>query len=261
MESEISQKYVRVRAGEETLYGVLAADGSVRALAGAPWLGVRETGRVLSPGAFSLLAPCAPTKFVAIGRNYVDHAAELGNQVPAEPLMFLKPPSALLDPRGVIRRPPASLTQRVDYEGELVVVMGSRCTAVGVDRALEHVFGYTIANDVTARDLQKRDGQWTRAKGFDTFCPVGPCIVRELPPGARLRTFVNDAERPVQDGAIGEMVFGPAALVAAVSAVMTLEPGDIILTGTPAGIGPLAPGDRVRVEIDGIGALENSLAG
>jgi len=260
MGSDTLQRYIRTRAGDETLYGMIAADGAVRVLAGAPWLGVCETGRTLHPGSFHLLAPCAPTKIVAIGRNYVDHAAELGNQVPKEPLMFLKPPSALLDPFGVIRRPPESLTQRIDYEGELALVMGSRCSSIGADRAMEHVFGYTIANDVTARDLQKRDGQWTRAKGFDTFCPVGPCIVRELPLGARIRTFLNDAKKPVQDGAIDGMVFGPAALVAAVSAVMTLEPGDLILTGTPAGIGPLAPGDRVRVEIAGIGTLENSLA-
>jgi 2-keto-4-pentenoate hydratase/2-oxohepta-3-ene-1,7-dioic acid hydratase in catechol pathway len=260
MDSDISSGFVRVRTGDEVLYGALAADGAVRVLKGAPWLGVQEIGRTLRPGSFHLLAPVAPTKIVAIGRNYVDHAAELGNQVPAEPLMFLKPPSALLEPFGVIRRPPASLTQRIDYEGELVVVMGRRCSAVGADRAMACVFGYTIANDVTARDLQKRDGQWTRAKGFDTFCPVGPRVVRQLPPGARLRTFVNDADKPVQEGALDEMVFGPAALVAAVSAVMTLEPGDIILTGTPAGIGPLAPGDRVRVEIDGVGALENTLA-
>jgi 2-keto-4-pentenoate hydratase/2-oxohepta-3-ene-1,7-dioic acid hydratase in catechol pathway len=260
MDADIVEKYVRVLAGNESLYGVIAADGAVRALSGAPWLGARETGRALPRGGFRLLVPCEPTKIVAIGRNYVDHAAELGNQIPKEPLMFLKPPSALLEPFGVIRRPPESLTQRIDYEGELTLVMGKRCSSIGADRAMEHVFGYTVANDVTARDLQKRDGQWTRAKGFDTFCPVGPCIVRALPKGARLRTFLNDDEKPVQDGAIGEMVFGPAALVAAISAVMTLEPGDLILTGTPAGVGPLAPGDRVRVEIDGVGILENALA-
>jgi 2-keto-4-pentenoate hydratase/2-oxohepta-3-ene-1,7-dioic acid hydratase in catechol pathway len=240
---------VRVEVDGRVAFGALEADGSVRELDGAPWLGGRETGRVLPPGGYRLLPPSTPSKIVAVGRNYVDHAAELGNQVPREPLLFLKPPSALLAPGGAIRRPPRALVERVDYEGELALVIG----------AGQAIWGYTIANDVTARDLQKKDGQWTRAKGFDTFCPLGPWIVRELPPGARVRTFVNDGPGPVQDGAIADMVFGPAALLAAISAVMTLEPGDVVLTGTPAGVGPLAVGDRVRVEIEGIGALENTL--
>lgn len=256
---DTEKKYIRASAGDKPIYGVLAADGVVSEIVDAPWNDARPTGRALAPGSYRLCAPCAPTKIVAVGRNYVDHAAELGNQVPKEPLLFLKPPSALLEPFGTIRRPPVALTERVEYEGELALVIGARCSAVGADAALRHVFGYTIANDVTARDLQKRDGQWTRAKGFDTFCPVGPCIVRELPAGARIRTFLNDAETPAQDSAISDMVFPPAALVAAISAVMTLEPGDLVLTGTPAGVGPLEPGDRVRVQIDGLGTLENTL--
>jgi 2-keto-4-pentenoate hydratase/2-oxohepta-3-ene-1,7-dioic acid hydratase in catechol pathway len=252
-------KFARIDIGEEYVYGILDADETVRALSRAPWLNAEETGRSFAKGSYRLLAPCVPSKIVAIGRNYIDHAAEFGSQVPKEPLMFLKPPSSLLDLFGEIKRPPVELTQRIDYEGELAIVIGKRCSKSTAAAALEHVFGYTIANDVTARDLQKKDGQWTRAKSFDTFCPLGPWIVRELQNAARLKTFVNDGEKPIQDGAIAEMVFGPAQLIAAISAVMTLEPGDVILTGTPAGVGAINPGDRVRVEIDGIGSLENTL--
>jgi 2-keto-4-pentenoate hydratase/2-oxohepta-3-ene-1,7-dioic acid hydratase in catechol pathway len=255
----VTERLVRIDIEGEAAYGLLGSGGEVRVLAAPPWHGGGETGRVLGPGGLRLLAPCAPTKIVAIGRNYVDHAAELGNQVPQAPLMFLKPPSALLAPGGEIVRPPPGLVERVDYEGELALVIGARGRNVAAADAARHIWGYTIANDVTARDLQKKDGQWTRAKGFDTFCPLGPCVVRELPAGARIRTLVNG--RLVQDGAVADMVFPPAQLVAAISAVMTLEPGDVILTGTPAGVGPLAVGDQVRVEIDGVGSLENRLVG
>ena len=191
-----------------------------------------------------LLPPVAPSKIVAVGRNYADHAKELGNEAPPEPILFLKPPSALLPPNGAIVRPPQS--QRVDYEGELAMVIGERGA----------VFGFTCANDVTARDLQKKDVQFTRAKSFDTFCPLGPCIETEVDPSdLRLTTRVNGAVR--QDSRTSKMVFDCPFLVEFISSVMTLEPGDVILTGTPAGVGPLASGDVVEVEIERIGILRN----
>jgi 2-keto-4-pentenoate hydratase/2-oxohepta-3-ene-1,7-dioic acid hydratase in catechol pathway len=204
-----------------------------------------------------LLAPVAPTKLVCVGRNYVEHAAEHGADVPAEPLLFLKPPSSVVGPGEVVVVPPQS--QRVEHEAELAVVMARRCRNVAASEAWAYVLGITCANDVTARDLQRRDGQWTRGKGFDTFCPLGPHVVvglaeaevRDLAVSCR----VNGALR--QCGRTGQMVFPPAALVEYISAVMTLEPGDVILTGTPAGVGPLVPGDTVEVEVERIGVLRN----
>ena len=194
-----------------------------------------------------LLPPVTPSKIVAVGRNYADHAKELGNDTPAEPIIFLKPPSALLPPNGTIVRPPQS--QRVDYEGELAIVIGERGT----------VLGYTCANDVTARDLQKKDVQFTRAKSFDTFCPLGPCIETALDPNnLAIATRVNGATK--QNGRTSMMAFDCAFLIAFISSVMTLLPGDVILTGTPAGVGPLAAGDVVEVEIEGIGTLRNVVA-
>ncbi|MBI2213767.1 MAG: fumarylacetoacetate hydrolase family protein [Acidobacteria bacterium] len=201
-----------------------------------------------------LIAPVTPGKIVAVGRNYADHAKELGNDVPAEPILFLKPPSALNSPGGAIDMP--AVSSRVDFEGELAIVIGRRAKNVDPAGWREYVFGFTCANDVTARDLQKRDVQFTRGKGFDTFCPLGPWIETELDPSdLAIRTRVNGETR--QDARTSMMIFSPAALVAFVSGIMTLEPGDVILTGTPAGVGPLAAGDTVEVEIEGIGTLRN----
>ncbi len=198
-----------------------------------------------------------PSKIVAVGRNYADHARELGNEPPTEPILFLKPPSALLPHEGTIIRPPQS--QRVDYEGELAIVIGSRVRNVPADRWRDVVQGFTCANDVTARDLQRKDVQFTRGKGFDTFCPIGPCIETDLDPAdLALTTRVNGEIK--QSGRTSMMVFSCGVLIEFISAVMTLEPGDIILTGTPAGVGPLASGDRVEVEIEGIGTLRNDVA-
>ena len=203
-----------------------------------------------------LLAPARPTKIVCVGRNYRAHAAELDNDVPAEPLLFLKPPSALLAPGGSIVYPRES--SRVDYEGELAVVIGARCRRVPRERAFSVVAGYTIFNDVTARDLQKSDGQWSRAKGFDTFAPVGPCIADGLDPASlRIKTYLNGAL--VQDAPTASMIFDVPTIIEYVSAAFTLEADDIIATGTPAGIGPMRPGDDIRVEIDGIGTLANAV--
>jgi 2-keto-4-pentenoate hydratase/2-oxohepta-3-ene-1,7-dioic acid hydratase in catechol pathway len=204
----------------------------------------------------TLLPPVEPSKIVAVGRNYAEHARELGNETPSEPIIFLKPPSALLPPNGTIVRPPQS--QRVDFEGELAIVIGAQARNVPRARWREFVLGFTCANDVSARDLQKKDVQFTRAKSFDTFCPLGPCIETELDPSSlALTTRVNGEVR--QNGNTGQMVFGCDVIVEFVTSVMTLLPGDVILTGTPSGVGPLAAGDIVEVEIEGIGVLRNGV--
>ena len=207
--------------------------------------------------AAALLPPVTPSKIVCVGRNYRDHAKELGNDVPTEPLLFFKPPSSLLAPGGVVRMPEVSA--RVDFEGELALVIGRRTTKLAPHADWRPIVrGYTVANDVTARDLQKTDGQWTRAKGFDTFCPVGPIVSDEIDPnaGVDLETRVNGELR--QHGSTLDFIFSIPALLAYISAAITLEPGDLILTGTPAGVGPLAPGDRVDVAIAGLGVLTNT---
>jgi 2-keto-4-pentenoate hydratase/2-oxohepta-3-ene-1,7-dioic acid hydratase in catechol pathway len=211
----------------------------------------------LEPMEYQILAPCAPSKIVAVGKNYAKHAVEMGGEVPKEPLLFIKPSTTIIAPETPILYPAQS--QRVEYEGELALVIGERCMNCTPEEARTKIWGYTIANDVTARDLQRRDGQWTRAKSFDTFCPLGPWIVRELTPGARLQTFLNDGAEPVQSASTDEMVFAPNMLVSYISQIMTLLPGDVILTGTPEGVGALEIGDRVRVEVEGIGALENTV--
>lgn len=201
-----------------------------------------------------LLAPCAPSKIIGVGRNYAEHAAELGNEPPKEPLLFFKPASALNDPDGDIVYPPQS--SRVDFEGELACVISTRCRNVPAARAHDVILGYTICNDVTARDLQQTDGQWARAKGFDSFAPLGPCIATGLDPTSlRLRTYLNGELK--QDARTSSLIFGVERLIEYISAAFTLEPGDVIATGTPAGIAPMRPGDVVSVQIEGIGTLRN----
>lgn len=203
-----------------------------------------------------LLPPCLPTKIICIGKNYKDHAAEMQAELPEEPIIFLKPLTSLLPPDGTILYP--QMSQRVDYEGELAVVIKDTCRHVSEADAASHILGYTIANDVTARDLQKRDGQWTRAKGFDTFCPLGPWIVTDLDAGnLQLRTRLNGEVK--QQASTALLIFGVNHLISFVSQVMTLQAGDVILTGTPAGIGPMQPGDTIEVEIEGIGLLQNTI--
>jgi 2-keto-4-pentenoate hydratase/2-oxohepta-3-ene-1,7-dioic acid hydratase in catechol pathway len=256
MMTDMVNRYVRVQVDDGRIhYGTLQIDRKVQVLDAPPWLKGQVTPLELPPAKYRLLAPCAPTKIVAVGKNYIDHAAEMGGSVPAEPLLFLKPNTTVIAMDSAIAYPPQA--QRVDYEGELALIIGERCVDCTPEAAHNVIWGYTIANDVTARDLQTKDGQWTRAKGFDTFCPLGPWAVREINPGARLQTFINDHPQPVQSALISDMVFPPNVLVAYISQVMTLLPGDVILTGTPKGIGPIQVGDRVRVEIEGIGYLEN----
>jgi 2-keto-4-pentenoate hydratase/2-oxohepta-3-ene-1,7-dioic acid hydratase in catechol pathway len=208
--------------------------------------------------AAALLPPVTPSKIICVGRNYRDHAKELGNEAPAEPLLFFKPPSSLLKPGGVIRMPAASA--RVDFEGELALVIGRRASRLPPDAPWRtFIRGYTLANDVTARDLQKKDGQWTRAKGFDTFCPVGPLVSDELDPeaGLSIETRVNGELR--QHGSTLNFIFSIPELLAYITSAITLEPGDLLLTGTPAGVGPLGAGDRVEVSIPGLGVLKNTV--
>ena len=203
-----------------------------------------------------LLVPVVPSKIVCVGRNYRDHAAELGNDVPAEPLIFLKAPSALLAPGGTIRLP--ALSQRVDFEGELAIVIGEKCSQIGAEEDVwQFIRGYTIVNDVSARDLQKKDGQWSRAKGFDTFCPVGPLVTDEVDPAAGIgvTTRLNGELR--QQGNTRDFIFSIDHLLRYITAAMTLYPGDLIPTGTPAGVAPMRSGDQVEVTVEGIGALIN----
>lgn len=205
-----------------------------------------------------LLAPVRPSKIVCVGRNYREHAAELGNEVPTEPLIFFKPPSSLLGPGENIRRP--KLSQRVDYEGELGVVIGRTCYQLGDSEDVRpYILGYTCVNDVTARDLQKKDGQWTRGKGFDTFCPAGPLVSDEIDPwaGIGVETRVNGEVR--QQGNTRDFIFALDVAIRYVSQVMTLVPGDLIATGTPSGVGPLVAWDVVDITVEGIGTLRNTV--
>jgi 2-keto-4-pentenoate hydratase/2-oxohepta-3-ene-1,7-dioic acid hydratase in catechol pathway len=205
-----------------------------------------------------VLPPVLPTKIIGIGRNYREHARELGNPVPEEPLVFLKPPSAVIGHLGGIV--PPAMAGRIEYEGELAVVIKKKTRGLGDDAPVsDHILGYTCFNDVTARDLQKKDVQFTRAKSFDTFAAVGPCVATGLDPAAlRLKTFLNG--RLVQTGTTANLIFSVPFLVRFLSRIMTLNPGDIIATGTPAGVGPMAVGDRVDIQIEGIGVLSNTLA-
>jgi 2-keto-4-pentenoate hydratase/2-oxohepta-3-ene-1,7-dioic acid hydratase in catechol pathway len=204
----------------------------------------------------SLLVPAPPSKIVCVGRNYRDHAKELGNEVPAEPLLFFKPPSSLLAPGGTIRLP--RLSERVDFEGELAVIIAKRARNLNRNEDLRsYIHGFTLANDVTARDLQKKEAQWTRAKGFDTFCPTGPIVDTDFNLDAPhiLETRVNGELR--QHGSTADFIFGLPELLVYITAAMTLEPGDLLLTGTPAGVGPLSAGDLVEVTVPGLGSLSN----
>jgi 2-keto-4-pentenoate hydratase/2-oxohepta-3-ene-1,7-dioic acid hydratase in catechol pathway len=221
-----------------------------------PWVTAgKRTGTKWPLGEVKFLPPSTPSKIVCVGRNYREHAQELGNEVPGEPLIFLKPLSAVIAPEEPIVLP--SLSERVDFEGELAVVIGRRCRSLATgDDVAHYIAGYTCLNDVTARDLQKRDGQWTRAKGFDTFCPFGPVLETRVDLAhTTLETFVNGIRK--QSAAIAEMIFPLDVIIRWIAQVMTLEPGDVISTGTPAGIGPLAPGDVVEVSVSGIGTLRN----
>jgi 2-keto-4-pentenoate hydratase/2-oxohepta-3-ene-1,7-dioic acid hydratase in catechol pathway len=246
-------RIVRFRAGGKIRYGVLEGTHIVE-YAGTPYGTFKKARKKYLLTQTVLLAPVVPSKIVAVGLNYRDHAEEMNVQVPPEPYIFLKPLSALCGPDDPIVFPPQA--RRVDYEGELAIVMKKRCHQVAAERAREYVLGYTCLNDVTARDLQERDGQPTRAKAFDSFCPVGPCIATDIDPnGVDVETYVNGERRQASN--TKHLIFPVEDLIARVSAVMTLLPGDVIATGTPSGVGPLHPGDKVEVRIESIGSLKN----
>jgi 2-keto-4-pentenoate hydratase/2-oxohepta-3-ene-1,7-dioic acid hydratase in catechol pathway len=267
-------KYCRFRFEKEVLYGKVEYRGGeawIVDLARAPEedLAFRLQHQRAMPtildfepltlSSVELLAPVTPSKIVCVGRNYRDHAKELGNEVPPEPLLFFKPPSSLLGHKGKVMMPLES--ERVDFEGELALVIGKKATKLAANADWRsYVRGYTIADDVTARDLQKKDGQWTRAKGFDTFCPVGPIVSDELDlaKGVTVETRVNGELR--QHGSTLDFIFPIPVLLSYITAAITLEPGDLLLTGTPAGVGPVEGGDTVEVSIQELGALSNTFA-
>jgi len=249
-------RFVRVEVKGHSQWGVVD-DNQVHRWEGSPFDGGKRSDILGTLKELSLLDPVMPGKIICVGRNYPAHAAEHGAEVPDEPLLFFKPPSAVIGPSAEILLPPQS--EQVDYEAELVVVIGRQCRNVQLGTAWEYVLGVTCGNDVTARDLQRRDSQWTRAKGFDTFCPLGPWLVTGLSEedvaDLRITCRVNGETR--QDARTSEMAFPPAELIAYVSSIMTLEPGDVLMTGTPEGVGPLTPGDVVEVEVASIGTLRN----
>jgi 2-keto-4-pentenoate hydratase/2-oxohepta-3-ene-1,7-dioic acid hydratase in catechol pathway len=248
-------KIVRFSDSARIRYGILDGD-SIQTIVEQPNRGIKQTGEEYSLSAVTLLVPCLPGKIVALGTNYRKHAAELGMKVPDNPLLFLKPPTSIVGPDEEIIYP--EMSKQVDYEGELAVIIGKLAWRVTEEDALNCVMGYTCFNDVTARDLQKQDGQWTRAKSFDTFAPIGPCIETELDPGnVQVETYLNG--RLMQSGNTSDMVFSVARIVSFISRVMTLLPGDVIATGTPFGVGPMLPGDTVEIKIEGIGTLRNQV--
>ncbi|MGH8931564.1 MAG: fumarylacetoacetate hydrolase family protein [Egibacteraceae bacterium] len=247
-------RITRVAHPDGPAFGVVH-DEYVVLVDGHPFGELSLTDQVAPLEKVRLLAPVIPSKILCVGKNYADHAAELGSEVPAEPLIFSKPATAVVGPGDEIRLP--ALSELVHHEAELAVVIGRLTRKVSPAEALDAVLGYTCANDVTARDLQRRDGQWTRAKGFDTFCPLGPWIETELDPsdGLSVRALVNGEVR--QHGSTADLIFDIPTIISYCAAFTTLLPGDVILTGTPSGVGPIRPGDTVDVEVEGIGTLSN----
>ena len=250
-------RFIRYRTGsEQPRYGWIYQD-RVGPIEGLPFGEFRRLEAEMPLHMVHLLAPVIPGKIICVGRNYAEHAKEQNVEVPEIPLLFMKPPSSIIGPDETIILPPQS--RQVEHEGELAVVIGRRGRWIPSEEALKYVMGYTVANDVTARDLQRKDGQWTRGKGFDTFCPIGPWIETDLDPADVLvQTRVNNEMR--QMASTREMIFPIEQLIAFISSIMTLEPGDLILSGTPAGIGVLTAGDQVEVSVEGIGALTNPVA-
>jgi 2-keto-4-pentenoate hydratase/2-oxohepta-3-ene-1,7-dioic acid hydratase in catechol pathway len=250
-------RLVRFRFGDRIATGVVEGD-AVRALAGTFFENPVPSGDEVPLDDVRLLAPILPSKVVCVGKNYAAHASEFGGEVPEEPLIFLKPSTSVSGPGDAI--PLLPISHRVDYEGELAVVIGRIARDVRSEEAFRYILGYTCGNDVTLRDLQKKDDQWARAKGFDGSCPLGPWIQTELDPiDVHLETRVNGEVR--QSASTSDMVFGVATIIEFVTEFMTLLPGDVIMTGTPEGVGKLEPGDKVEVEIDGIGVLMNPVGG
>lgn len=249
----VKMKIIHFTTGKKAEYGILNEE-VIQAAAGSPYDELVLTNHCYNLSDVRLMAPCSPSKVVAVGLNYYSHAQELEMPIPANPLLFMKPSTSVIGPEDKIIYPCSS--QRVDYEGELGVVMKASAHQVPVEKALDYVLGYTCFNDVTARDLQKQDGQWTRAKGFDTFAAIGPCIETELDPGdLNIEAYLNGELK--QRGSTSDLIFPVPELVSFISSIMTLLPGDVIATGTPRGIGPMSPGDAVEIKIAAIGTLRN----
>jgi 2-keto-4-pentenoate hydratase/2-oxohepta-3-ene-1,7-dioic acid hydratase in catechol pathway len=245
--------------GTDPHFGVMEDENTVRAIASDPlYAGVFKQEETFSLEEIRLLAPVLPrSKVVCVGKNYADHAAEMGGEVPSEPIIFIKPNTSVIGPNEIIQWPNTS--ERIDHEAELAVVISKICKEVPREKVNDVIFGYTLANDVTARDLQKKDGQWTRAKSFDTFCPLGPWIDTDFRPGNQMITAHVDGELK-QSAPLSDMVFDVPFIIEFVTKVMTLLPGDVILTGTPSGIGAMNPGGEVVVSIDGLGSLRNKVS-
>jgi len=240
-------------------YAGIAEGGTIREIAGEIWGERKPTGRQWRVDQVRFLPPSWPTKIICMARNYLDHAAEMNIEAPKQPVIFSKPPSSIIAPEDEIVMP--RISQRVDYEGELAFIVGRRCSHPRPTEAIApYIVGYTCLNDVTARDLQRLDGQYTRGKGFDTFCPFGPMVETEPPsPDTRIETFVNGRKK--QSARVADMVFGIEVVFRWIAEAMTLEPGDLIATGTPAGVGPLTAGDVVEVRVGDIGTLRNTVVG
>jgi len=249
----------KLGVGTDPLFGVLNDQDAILVLRGDPiYSGIVPAEKSLKLSDVKLLAPVIPrSKVVCIGKNYADHAAEMDSEVPSEPIIFIKPNTSVIGPNELIIWP--RMSERVDYEAELAIVIGRICKEVPASKAKDVIYGYTLANDVTARDLQKKDGQWSRAKGFDTFCPLGPWIETEFIPGNQKITSTLNGEVK-QSSMLSEMIFKVPQIIEFVTNVMTLLPGDVILTGTPAGIGPMPSGASITVAIDGLGALTNKVS-
>lgn len=248
-------KIVRVDTTvDDITYGAVEPDG-IRLYRGTPFVAWEPTETVVAWDEAKLLAPVIPTKIVAVGKNYATHAAEMGSEIPESPILFLKPPTSVIGPLQAIRLPDQS--KEVHHEAELAVVIGQVTKDVEIEDVGPKILGYTAANDVTARDIQRQDGQWARAKGFDTFCPLGPAIDTDLDPQEDLAIVARVNGETRQSATTSELIFGVGELVSFVSKVMTLLPGDVILTGTPEGVGPIESGDRVEVEVEGVGVLVN----
>lgn len=248
-------KYVRILRRDTPVWGVLKGE-TVRTLSAAPYESIQYDGESLPLSSCRLLAPCEPTKIVCIGKNYFDHVKEMGGEAPAKPLLFIKAPNTLNHPEGQVRAP--GFVERLDYEGELALVIKKRAKDVAPEHLEEYVLGYTCLNDVTARDIQYGDGQWTRGKSMDGFAPVGPLVTDEIDGAcADVETRLNG--QVVQKGNTELFMHKLPELIAFITASMTLEPGDVVTTGTPAGVGPMKPGDTVEVEIRGIGVLRNHI--
>ena len=247
------------KLGSDPHFGVMEDEKTIRAIASDPlYAGIFKEDETFLLEDVRLLAPVIPrSKVVCVGKNYADHAAEMGGEVPEEPIIFIKPNTSVIGPNDIIQWPSSS--ERIDHEAELAVVISKICKEVPREKAKDVIFGYTVANDVTARDLQKKDGQWSRAKGFDTFCPIGPWIDTEFVPGSQLVTATVDGELK-QSAPLSDMVFAVPFIIEFVTKVMTLLPGDVILTGTPSGIGPMNAGGEVEVAVEGLGSLKNKVS-